>query len=258
MGNFFPRWTNILPLKLAFAAGVLGVSAVAAVSYYWTPKAGRQGYQPDQPIPFDHSLHAGQLGMDCRYCHSFVESSSHSNVPTAQTCWTCHQLVKPDSEKLVPLREAMDKGYEGYTGAPIEWVEIHHVPDYAYFDHQVHVNRGVSCHSCHGPVNEMKVVSHHESQSMSWCLDCHRAPENKLRPLEEITNLDWKPEDTDRIKFYEALAAHQDNETYGSLLEKAKEDGFNIDGPLTQKEIGTQLKQAWGVNPPESCAACHR
>ena len=142
MGNFFPRWTNILPIKLLFALFVVGTGAVAAITHYWTPKYARVGYQPEQPIPFDHSLHAGQLGMDCRYCHSHVEKSGFSNVPTAQTCWNCHQFVKKDSEKLVPLREAMDQLYEGYTGEPIEWVRVHKVPDYAHFSHQVHVNRG--------------------------------------------------------------------------------------------------------------------
>lgn len=251
MGNFFPRWTNILPIKLLIAAGVMGVGTIAAVSYYWTPKAGRQGYMPDQPIPFDHSLHVGQLGMDCRYCHSYVEQSSHSNVPTAQTCMNCHQSVKVDSEKLAPLREAFE------TGQPIKWVEIHHVPDYAYFNHQVHVNRGVSCQSCHGKVNEMEVVWHHESQSMSWCLDCHRNPENKLRPLDEITNLDWEPGDTNRDDFYASLAAHGEM-SLEQWKKFALDSGFPPEGALTQKEIGTLLKEAWGVNPPESCAACHR
>ncbi|MFT5468204.1 MAG: hypothetical protein ACI8UO_003312 [Verrucomicrobiales bacterium] len=255
MGNFFPRWTNILPIKLVIAAMFVGAGAVLAVSYYWTPKQGRQGYMPEQPIPFDHSLHAGQLGMDCRYCHTYVEQSTHSNIPTAQTCMNCHQSVKTESEKLAPLREAVE------TGEPIKWVEVHHVPDYAYFNHQVHVNRGVSCHSCHGKVNEMPVVYHHETQSMSWCLDCHRAPENKLRPLNEVTNLDWVPGDTDREGFYESLIGHggMTLEDWHNFAEaEGAKKGFTPEGALTQKEIGTLLKEAWGVNPPESCAACHR
>ncbi|MEM7014083.1 MAG: cytochrome c3 family protein, partial [Verrucomicrobiota bacterium] len=219
----------------------------------WTPKAGRQGYQPEQPIPFDHALHAGQLGMDCRYCHSYVENSPHSNVPSAQTCWNCHQVVARESEKLIPLREAMDESYEGYTGAPIKWVEIHHVPDYAYFNHQVHVNRGISCKDCHGKINEMEVVWHHESQSMGWCLDCHRNPEKSLRPLDQITNMDWKPEDTSRDEFYAMLAGHKSDAEWKKFQEQ-----FNNLGPLTQEEIGLALKEAWGVNPPQSCNACHR
>jgi len=258
MGSFFPRWTNILPLKIAAAFFLLVMGAGAAITVYWTNKYSRVGYQPDQPIPYDHELHVGQLGLDCRYCHSFVEESSHANVPTAQTCWNCHQFVKKESDLLRPLREAMDETWEGYTGKPIEWVRIHQVPDYAYFSHQVHVNRGVSCVSCHGKINEMPVVYQHESQSMGWCLDCHREPSKHLRPLDEITNLDWKPEDEDRGEFYDHLAAHSDK-TAEELMEWIKnKHGINPEGPMTQKEIGTQLEHLWGVQHHESCTACHR
>ena len=256
MGNFFPRWTNFLPLKIIVALGLVGTAAIAAITVYWTPKYSRVGFMPEQPIPFDHSVHVGQLGMDCRYCHSFVEKSLHSNIPSTQTCYNCHQHIKPESEKLAPLREAMQ------TGEPIEWVQIHKTPDYAFFSHEVHVNRGVSCQSCHGQVNEMQVVWQDHSQTMGWCLDCHRNPENKLRPLEEITNLDWKPADTSRDGFYADLqkvyAAAGEEKTVEELVEFVKGHGLKAEGDLTQKEIGLQLKEAWGVQPPQSCSACHR
>jgi hypothetical protein len=257
MGNFFPRWTNLLPFKILFAALLVGAGLTVAVATYWTKGYSAVGYQPDQPIPFDHSLHAGQLGMDCRYCHSHVERAGHANVPAAQTCWNCHQHVKPSSEKLLPLRAAMDPSYEGYTGKPVEWVRIHKLGDYAYFNHSVHVNRGVSCVSCHGKVNEMKVVWQHESQTMGWCLDCHRNPASVLRPLDQVTNLQWKPEDHDRDAFYAALA-RQAGRSAEELQAEAKAKGFDVAGPLTQKEVGSGLKEAWGVRPPESCSACHR
>ena len=170
MANPFPRWTNNLPIKLIVALILLGIGVSAAVTYYITPKYTRVGYQPDQPVPYDHKLHVGQLGMDCRYCHSFVENSGHANVPTASTCWNCHQNVKTDSPKLEPIRKAIDKNYENYDGKPVEWVRIHRSPDYVYFDHSAHVNRGVSCASCHGDVGEMVVVHHQESHSMSLSL----------------------------------------------------------------------------------------
>ncbi len=253
MGNIFPKWTNWLAIKVLVAVGCCGVYVVALAWYSWTPKYSRAGYMPQQPIPFDHSLHVQQLGMDCRYCHSHVENSLHSNIPAAEVCWNCHGpgKVKYDSVKLEPLRAAMDPSYENYTGEPIEWVRVHKVPDYAYFNHAAHVNRGVSCVACHGRVDEMPVVYHAESLSMGFCLDCHRQPEKHLRPLDQVTNLAWQAEDLDRDQFYDKLAASL-GEDAGEL---ASEDA---DKEWSQELIGTHLKHAWGVNPPQDCSACHR
>lgn len=252
MGNIFPRWTNFLPFQVLIALGGVGTLVIAVLWYSFTPKYTRVGYEPQQPIPFDHSLHAGQLGMDCRYCHSNVEVSAHSNVPNAQVCWNCHGpgKVKPDSPKLELLRQAMDPNDENYTGKPIRWVQVHEVPDYAYFNHAAHVNRGVSCVECHGKVNEMEVVSHQKPLSMGFCLDCHRNVEDHLRPLDQITNLDWEAHDLDRDEFYAYLA--------GKTGESAED--LKASGPesLAQDELGAYLKEAWNVNPPQQCAACHR
>ena len=144
---------------------------------------------PTQPVPFQHTIHVQQLGLDCRYCHSYVEVSSHSNVPNTQTCMNCHTQIKANSPKLQPVRDSWT------SGKPVEWTRIHRLPDYVYFNHSAHVNRGVSCVSCHGQINEMNVVWEDKSLGMAWCLECHRAPENFLRPLSEITHLDWKPSD---------------------------------------------------------------
>jgi hypothetical protein len=231
MANFFPRWTNTLPLKLAICLALTGAVVTGGVTAYFTPKYTRVGYEPSQPIPFSHKIHAGQLGLDCRYCHSYVEEGGHSNVPSSSTCWNCHQHVKKGSEKLKPLYRSIDEGnvmvQEGepdhYDGKPIPWVRVHKLPDYVYFNHATHVNRGVSCVSCHGQVDEMDVVYHKEPLSMGWCLDCHRYPENHLRPLEEVFNLKWEPgEGTD------------------------------------QETIGKNLKALWKIQPPEHCGACHR
>lgn len=230
MANFFPRWTNTLPLKLVVCLGLAGAVVTAGVAAYFTPKYTRVGYQPSQPIPFSHKIHVGQLGLDCRYCHSFVEESGHSNVPSSSTCWNCHQHVKKGSAKLAPLYKSIDPNFTAedgetslYDGKPIPWVRVHKLPDYVYFNHATHVNRGVSCVSCHGKVNEMDVVHHEEPLSMGWCLECHRAPEKHLRPLEEVFNLDWEPEEgTDH------------------------------------KTIGEELKKKWKIQPPEHCGACHR
>lgn len=252
MGNIFPRWTNFLPLQVLVALGGLGTLAIAVIWYSFTPKYTQVGYEPQQPIPFDHSLHAGQLGMDCRYCHSNVEVSSHSNIPNAQVCWNCHGpgKVKSESPKLELLRQAMDTASDDYTGEPIRWVQIHETPDYAYFNHSVHVNRGVSCVECHGKVNEMDVVSRQKTLSMSFCLDCHRNVETKLRPLDEITNLDWAAHDLDRDEFYAYLA-----DKTGESVDDLKAEGPET---LDQEAIGAYLKKAWNIQPPQDCAACHR
>lgn len=255
MGNFFPRWVNWIPLKVVFCLSVVGMLLVPTVWYTATAKYTRVGYQPQQPIPFDHNIHAGQLGMDCRYCHSFVENSKHSNVPVAEQCWNCHKAIQTNKDKLVKLREAADKNYEGYTGERLKWVQIHETPDYAYFDHSVHVNRGVSCVECHGKVNEMKVVHQEKSLSMGFCLDCHRNPEKHLRPMSEITNLNWKAEDVDRHEFFKYLA-EKTGKSASDFADEYKKKGE--DKPLTRKDIGKELKAAWNVNPPESCTACHR
>lgn len=244
MGNFFPRWTNWVPLKIAVCLGFVVVGATVGATYYFTPKYTRVGYEPTQPVPFSHKQHVGELGLDCRYCHSFVEVSGHANVPTNQTCYNCHgpdkAQVKKESEKLTMVREA------NVSGDPIRWTKVHKAPDYVYFNHSVHVNRGVSCVSCHGQINEMEVVKHAEPHSMGWCLQCHRNPEQALRPLDQITNLNYKPEQLLREVVY-AGAADQ--------IKKAQEEH----GPkVTQQEIGALLKDKWKIHPPEDCTACHR
>jgi hypothetical protein len=238
MANFFPRWSNWLPLKLLICAGVTGIGLTAGVSYYFTPKYTRVGYMPAQPVAFSHDIHANQLGMDCRYCHSFVEVAAHSNVPNTQVCMNCHTQVQAQNPKLQLVRDSYA------SGRPIEWVQIHKTPDYVYFNHSVHVNRGVSCYSCHGAVNQMPVVWHHEPQSMGWCLDCHRAPENHLRPTEQVFNLNWKPSD-------------EKPENFVARFGKPPGD-YKPDQPLTQQQIGLVLKKDWNVNPPDNCATCHR
>ncbi|MEJ6570634.1 MAG: cytochrome c3 family protein [Akkermansiaceae bacterium] len=195
------------------------------------------GYQPDQPIAYDHALHVDQLGIDCRYCHSSVDKSASAGVPTANTCWNCHQHIQKDNPKLAPLRRAVDKNFEGYDGKPIEWVRITKAPDYVYFDHSAHVNRGVSCFSCHGEINKMEKVYHAKSMSMAFCLDCHRQPELHLRPLEEVYNLNYNAED------------------YLANNMIKNEDGERV---TTQEELGKLLKKNWSIHPKESCTTCHR
>jgi hypothetical protein len=217
MSKIFPKSANALPLQIIIFLGILGGVAAAGITYYATPAYLRVGYQPVQPVPFDHSLHAGQLGMDCRYCHASVEKSGTSSVPAAQTCMNCHSIIKTTS----PLLEVVRQSYA--TGEPVPWVKIHQNPDYVYFNHSVHVNRGVSCVECHGKVNEMQVVQQDKSHSMSWCLDCHRNPAERIRDPKDVFNLDSQ-----------TLAAQ------GKLADAQK------------------FVHDWKVKPPTSCSGCHR
>ena len=218
MSNLFPKSANKLPLQILIFIGLTTGLVLAGVNYYATPKYTRVGYAPQQPVPFSHALHAGQLGLDCRYCHSNVDKSGHSNIPTAQTCMNCHSIIKQDSPLLAPVRESYA------SGNPVKCVNVHETPDYVYFNHSVHVARGVSCVECHGKINEMEVVKHDQPLSMSWCLDCHREPEKVLRDPKLVTNLDWK----------------------------------HPGGAEGQAEQGKKFVHDWNVQPPQSCSGCHR
>ena len=217
MSNIFPKSANRLPLQIVIYLCVLGGIATAGVNYYMTPKYTRVGYAPVQPVPYSHALHVGQLGLDCRYCHSNVDKSGYANLPTAQTCMNCHNAVKKDSPLLAVVRNS----YE--TGDPVPWVKVHELPDFVYFNHAVHVNRGVSCVECHGKVNEMKVVTHTQPLSMSFCLECHRNPASRVRQPEDIYDLDSP-----------TIAA-----TAGL-------------------EAGEKFVHDWNIKPPQSCTGCHR
>ncbi len=219
MSKLFPKSANKLPLQIVIYVAVLASIATAAVTYYMTPKYTRVGYAPVQPVPFSHAKHVGEIGLDCRYCHSAVEQSYHSNVPTAQTCMNCHSIVKKDSPLLAPVRESYEKG------TPVPWVWIHTTPDYAYFNHSIHVNRGVSCVECHGKVNEMDTVTHMQPLSMSFCVDCHKDPAPRLRDPKDVFNLDSK-----------------------RLADQ---------GPQGAKAAADMVEH-WKVKPPQSCSGCHR
>jgi hypothetical protein len=186
MPQIFPKWANQLAPKLGLIAVLAGTVAMAGVTYYLTPKYTRVGYQPKQPVAFSHKVHNEQLGIDCRYCHNNVDKSWFSNIPAASTCMNCHSLILKDDPRLALVRESYG------SGKPIPWVQIHKVPDYVYFNHSVHVNRGISCVHCHGEINKMDEVQHAQPLSMSFCLDCHRAPDQKIRPVDLVTQLDWK------------------------------------------------------------------
>jgi hypothetical protein len=196
---------------------LIGVAVSAGIWYYFTPKYTRVGYQPIQPVHFSHAIHVEQLGMDCRYCHNGVEHSWYSNIPAASTCMNCHNAVLANDPRLALVRESYA------TGEPIPWVQIHRMPDYVYFNHAVHVNRGVSCVHCHGQVNRMDEVYHAQPFSMAFCLECHRNPAPRLRDPELVFDLNWQP-----------------------------------DNPDAHTEAMIQAVHDWNIHSPQHCSACHR
>jgi hypothetical protein len=198
VAQIFPEWANKLQTYAAIGAGVLIIAVVGFFWYYGSPKYTDVGYRPKQPIQYSHKLHAGDLGLDCRYCHSSAEESPHANVPPTQTCMNCHKLILTDSEKLLRVRESWA------SKTPIPWVRIHSLPDYAYFNHSAHLAAGVGCAGCHGNVAEMAEVRQVEPLSMGWCLDCHRSPEPYLSPREELTNMKWMPPEN-QVEFAEQV-----------------------------------------------------
>jgi hypothetical protein len=214
--QIFPRPTNLFPLVLGAGGMTLGVGVVVLVWYYFSPQFTQVGYSPRQPVTYSHELHARELGIDCRYCHANVERSPVATVPPTQTCMNCHQLVKSDSPRLAAVRDSWE------SGKRLEWVRIHKLPDYAYFDHSVHVTSGVGCVECHGRVDEMDQVRQVEPLSMSWCLECHRDVRARqgasrfLRPVSEVTNMEFK------------------------------------------RDMHSPLELPRRLEPPENCTACHR
>lgn len=214
----FPKWSNLLLPTVLLVGAVAPLYVALMVAYGFSPKTTDVGYQPIQPIPFSHAMHVGQLGMHCYYCHNTVEHSGFAAVPPTETCMNCHVGIHRASPRLTPLWES----YE--TGNPIQWRKVHDLPDYAYFNHAAHIQRGVSCVSCHGRVDRMEVVYQHAPLSMGWCLECHRNPEPHLRDPALVTDLAW--------------------EFSGTRAEREARQRFWRD-----------LHQ---INPSEDCSTCHR
>jgi len=183
----FPEWVDKLRPLILGGAMIGPIYLIGLVTFGASPKTTNVGYAPEQPVPYSHELHVGQLGLDCRYCHTTVENAAMAAVPPTQTCMNCHASIKTTSKALEPIRESFA------SGMPVKWTKVHDLPDYAYFNHSAHVSRGVSCVSCHGRVDQMDTVTQVEPLSMGWCLKCHRNPAPNLRPLDKITDLAWEP-----------------------------------------------------------------
>lgn len=241
MSTIFPKWTNGLPFHMV-GGGLTGLAlVVGGVWYYFTPAFWEVGYMPKQPGGgFNHQIHAGKLGLDCRYCHSHVEESAEANIPHVAVCAGCHAENKLQKFTNAEHKAKTDFIREAYAAdMPIQWQRVHKLPDYVRnFPHSAHLNAGVSCISCHGNIARMPVVWQHESLSMGWCLECHRDPEPNLVPRKGDVKAD-------------GTVVYENMMTRLFDVEKMKED------PAAMKTQGIEFYKQRKIAAPENCGACH-
>jgi hypothetical protein len=186
MAQVFDRSSNALARASLVLTGLIVIAlGVALNSLQRSPWVTKQGQRPDQPVPFSHKHHVEGLGLQCQYCHTSVEKSSYAGIPPTKTCMNCHSQIWTNAQLLEPVRQSWA------TGASIRWIKVHDLPDYVYFNHEIHVNKGIGCASCHGRVDEMPLMYAENTLQMEWCLNCHRNPAKNLRPTSEIYNMAW-------------------------------------------------------------------
>ncbi len=218
MSQIFHRSTNTISRVSIYAA----VFVVAGLTWVLmaldrSPYTTKQGIVLNQPVPFSHEHHVAGLGLDCRYCHTSVETSRSAGIPPTATCMNCHKLIWADSDMLEPVRASLRED------RPIVWTRVHDLPDFTYFDHSIHVAKGIGCVSCHGRVDEMPLMRQAAPLQMEWCLECHRHPEKQVRPRAEVFSLTWRP--------------------------------------LDQASLGARLVKEYGIRSVRdltSCSTCHR
>lgn len=193
MAQVFDRTSNALArASLVLTGLIVIVLGVTLDQLQRSPWVTRQGQRADQPIPFSHKHHVEGLGLQCQYCHTTVEVSSYAGIPPTKTCINCHSQIWTNAALLEPVRQSWA------TGASIQWIKVHDLPDYVYFNHEIHVNKGIGCASCHGRVDQMPLMYMENTLQMEWCLNCHRNPAVNLRPTGEIYNMAWTGPSTDK------------------------------------------------------------
>ena len=193
MAQVFDRSSNALARFSLVLTGVIVIAlGVTLDQLQRSPWVTRQGQRPDQPIPFSHKHHVEGLGLQCQYCHTQVEKAAYAGIPPTKTCINCHAQIWTNAELLEPVRQSWA------TGASIQWIRVHDLPDYVYFNHEIHVNKGIGCASCHGRVDEMPLMYQQNTLQMEWCLNCHRNPAVNLRPTSEIYNMAWAGPSSDK------------------------------------------------------------
>ena len=219
MAQIFHRSANLIARFSVLALVVLANLALAVVLLVArSPYITNQRVTRNQPLQFSHKHHVGDDGIDCRYCHTSVESSAYAGIPPTKTCMNCHSVLFNNVAYLEPIRESYR------TDQSIQWVKVHRLADYVYFNHSIHINKGIGCSTCHGAVNQMPLMFQASPLNMDWCLACHRHPEQNVRPRDQVFNMDWK-------------------------------------APADQEELGKKLVAEYKirtVNELTSCSTCHR
>src|SRR3954469_10356822 len=216
MPQVFNRGANGLARMSLVILGLVVTSlALTLNALQRSPYVTKQGERPEQPVPFSHQHHVAGLGLDCRYCHTSVEDSGFAGIPPTKTCMNCHSQIFANSPFLEPVRASFR------SGRSIQWTRVHDLPDFVYFDHSIHVNKGVGCTTCHGQVDRMPLMWQEQSLQMEWCVDCHRRPERFVRPREAVFRVDYVP-------------------------------------PPDQAELGTRLVAQYQIQKLTSCSTCHR
>jgi Cytochrome c7 and related cytochrome c len=239
--QIFHRSTNTIAKVSIFGAVfflaflVLIFSALMRSSY-----ATRQGVVLKQPVPFSHDHHVAGLGIDCRYCHTSVEKSSFAGIPPTETCMNCHRQIWTNADILEPVRASYR------DNVPIEWTRVHDLPDFAYFNHSVHVAKGIGCVTCHGQVDRMPLMFQQASLQMEWCLSCHKDPAKNVRPREEVFNLNWDPADPASFKKY-----------MQPLPAGAASPGWTP-SPEDVQALQAKLAKDYKLQSLMSCSTCHR
>jgi hypothetical protein len=216
MAQIFHRSTNTIS-KVSILGSVfilVAVSWLLTVIFRSDYLTGARVVR-EQPVPFSHKHHVSGLGIDCRYCHTSVENSSFAGIPPTETCMSCHSQIWSDSPMLEPVRASFQ------TGQALHWTRVHDLPDFVYFDHSIHLGKGVGCATCHGRVDQMPLMLAEHNLLMEWCLDCHRMPERYVRPREYVFRMDWAP-------------------------------------PVNQLAVGRKLMKEYGIRKLTDCYTCHR
>jgi hypothetical protein len=216
MAQIFHRSTNVLA-KVSIFGAVFMLAGIgwAVGAFVRSPYMTGVGVAIQQPVPFSHKHHVSDVGLDCRYCHTSVEQSSFAGIPPTKTCMNCHAQLFTDAPMLEPVRESYR------TGRPMQWVRVHNLADFVYFDHSIHVKKGIGCVTCHGRVDQMPLTWRANTLFMEWCLECHRAPERFVRPREQVFSMDWEP-------------------------------------PADQLALGKKLVAEYKIQKLTSCSTCHR
>jgi len=221
MSQIFSRSANALARSSLFGlVSLVALGGWLILTLMRSSWATKQNEFVEQPIQFSHAHHVGGVGLDCRYCHTSVEKSSFAGIPPTKTCMNCHSQIWANAPILEPVRASFR------SDVPLNWIRVNDLPDFVYFNHQIHIKQGVGCNTCHGPVDQMPLMYQATSLLMEWCLDCHRAPEKYLRPRGEVFNMNYK-----------------------------------VPAGTTQLEVGLRLKQEYGLSSKEhmtSCSVCHR